>query len=130
MVSDRLEQIKYYEFPEFSEVMAAGTAAGLVPIRSITRKMDPESPKSLAVQVKQHEKLSLENGEETVTYLPAGQEEPGPVCVKLLAYLKGIQLGKVEDKFGWCFKVSEEDGVAVLGESAQNGEEPSVDQMD
>jgi len=125
-----LKQIKYYEFPEFSEVMAAGTAAGLVPIRSITRKMDPESPKSLAAQVKQHEKLSLENGEETVTYLRASQEEPGPVCVKLLAQLKGIQLGKVEDKFGWCFKVSEEDGAAVLGESAQNGEEPSVDQMD
>jgi branched-chain amino acid aminotransferase len=129
-VTDDLVQIKYYEFPEFNEVMAAGTAAALVPIRSITRKMDPSSPKSLAAKIQQHERLSLQDGEETVTYLPASREEPGPVCVKLLTQLKGIQLGKVEDPFGWCFKVSKEDGMTVLGEGEQNGEEPSVDQMD
>ncbi|KAK3063758.1 hypothetical protein LTR53_018780, partial [Teratosphaeriaceae sp. CCFEE 6253] len=29
-------------------------------------------------------------------------DEPGPVLVKLLAQLKGIQAGKVKDQFGWC----------------------------
>jgi branched-chain amino acid aminotransferase len=36
---------------------------------------------------------------------PAAQNEPGPVCVKLLTTLRGIQQGKIEDKQGWLFKV-------------------------
>ncbi|RYP50182.1 hypothetical protein DL768_004238 [Monosporascus sp. mg162] len=40
--------IKYTELPKFSEVMAAATAAALMPIRSITRRFDPKSPKSIS----------------------------------------------------------------------------------
>jgi branched-chain amino acid aminotransferase len=112
--------------------MAAGTAAALVPIRSITRRMDPSSPHSLVATVKQHPKLSTSNGKETVTYIPKSQEEAGSLCVKLLTQLKGIQLGKVQDQFGWCFQVEEADGKKVVGENGltkgTNGE--TVDQLD
>jgi len=59
--------------------MAAGTAAALVPIRSITRNSDSK----------------------TTSYIPESSEEPGPICVKLLTTLKGIQAGKIKDTFGW-----------------------------
>lgn len=62
--------------------MAAGTAAALVPIKSI----------------------HLESKGDKFTY-PAAAQEPGPVCVKLLTTLKGIQQGKIEDKQNWLFKV-------------------------
>jgi branched-chain amino acid aminotransferase len=61
--------------------MAAGTAAALVPIKSITLR-------SKSMHVK---------------YL---DDEPGPCCIKLLDNLKGIQSGKMEDKFSWCEIVS------------------------
>lgn len=67
--------------------MAAGTAAALVPIRSITRHSDNK----------------------TSTYIPESIEEPGPICVKLLSTLKGIQLGKIKDTFGWNSLVEEAD---------------------
>ena len=115
--------------------MAAGTAAALVPIRSITRRLAASDPQSLSSSVKQHARLSFKDGEETVTYVADGDEEPGPLCIKLLSQLKGIQNGKVEDKFGWNFKVSAEDGKKAAGAPAngngngQNGE-PNVDQLD
>ena len=90
--------------------MAAGTAAGLVPIRSITRNISASQPLSLASTAKSHERLSLGDNTETVTYIPDSQEDAGPICLKLLGQLKGIQVGKVEDKFGWCFEVREADG--------------------
>ncbi|KAL8397224.1 hypothetical protein RB594_004080 [Gaeumannomyces avenae] len=108
-------QIKYTELPNFSEIMAAGTAAALVPIRSITRRMADSDPKSLAAQVKQHARLEVATGEETVTYIPASQDDAGPLCLRLLAQLKGIQLGKVKDEFGWCAAVSQEDGAKAEG---------------
>lgn len=80
-------QIKYEEIQSFSEVLAAGTAAALVPIRSITR-------------------TSLS---QTSTFIPEDSEEPGPVCLKLLSTLQGIQRGKLEDTFGWTLKVKEVD---------------------
>jgi len=80
-------QIKYEELPSFSEVMAAGTAAALVPIKSITRK----------------------SRDETTSYIEADSEEPGPICIKLLTTLKGIQSGKIKDTFGWTSKVEEVD---------------------
>lgn len=112
--------------------MAAGTAAALVPIRSITRHMDPSSPQSLAATVKQHPRLSTSNGEETVTYIPESQEDAGSLCVKLLTQLKGIQLGKVQDQFGWCFRVEETDGKKVVGEdgSTKGTDGETVDQLD
>ncbi|OLN93257.1 putative branched-chain-amino-acid aminotransferase TOXF [Colletotrichum chlorophyti] len=107
--------IKYSELPTFTEVMAAGTAAALVPIRSITRRVDASSPQSVAGK---HERVSsAKAGEETVTYIPESQEDAGEICLKLLSTLKGIQLGKIEDKFGWNFAVSEADGAAVEKET-------------
>lgn len=67
--------------------MAAGTAAALVPIKSITRKSDNK----------------------TSQYIEADSEEPGPICIKLLTTLKGIQQGKIKDTFGWNSTVEEVD---------------------
>jgi len=94
--------VKYTELPTFTEVLAAGTAASLVPVRSVTRcekpKMLPPGPR-----------VSGDAASETVTYMPETQTEAGPVCAKLLARLKAIQLGKAKDEFGWCFVVTEAD---------------------
>jgi branched-chain amino acid aminotransferase len=65
--------------------MAAGTAAALVPIRSIMRKSDSK----------------------TSSYIAEDSEEPGPVCLKLLTTLKGVQSGKIKDTFGWRSLVEE-----------------------
>jgi len=123
--------IKYQELASFSEVMAAGTAAALVPIRSITRRkaagqgLPADSPR-----------VSKEEGDggETVTFLPASQEEAGPVCLKLLTQLKGIQLGKVADEFGWRLEIEEGDREVEGARDVRNGQNgkqtPSVDQMD
>lgn len=99
--------------------MAAGTAAALVPIRSITRRFDPKSPQSITSALGQHARLSAESGVEKVTYLEDSIEDAGPVCLRLLTQLKGIQLGKVKDEFGWCLPVSQEDGTKVA--KAANG---------
>ncbi|KAI1480267.1 branched-chain amino acid aminotransferase II [Daldinia eschscholtzii] len=123
--------IKYTELQKFSEVMAAGTAAALVPIRSITRRLDPASPQSISSAVGEHNRLSKEAGSEKVTYIADSNEDAGPICLKLLTQLKGIQLGKVKDEFGWCFAVGREDGSKVTGEtngSQKNGE--TIDQLD
>ncbi|KAJ4149089.1 hypothetical protein NW754_000525 [Fusarium falciforme] len=103
--------IKYGELSSFSEVFAAGTAAALVPIRSITRRKDGKT--------------------ETLTYIPDGQEEPGPLFEKLLKHLKDIQLAKAEDKFNWRFPVSAADKeVAGAANGGRNGDATTVDQMD
>lgn len=105
--------------------MAAGTAAALVPIRSITRRIAPSLPP-------EHPRVSSRDGEETVTYIPEGSEEPGPLCTRLLAQLKDIQLGRTKDEFGWRFEVTEEDGRRVVGEPSQanGGGVQTVDQLD
>ncbi|KAB8336679.1 hypothetical protein FH972_020990 [Carpinus fangiana] len=69
--------IKHEELKDFVEVMAAGTAAALVPIRSIT----------------------MEDSGAKVQYLKG--EEPGPTVVKLLDALRGHQLAKLPDTHGW-----------------------------
>ncbi|RSL43562.1 hypothetical protein CEP51_016343 [Fusarium floridanum] len=103
--------IKYGELTSFSEVFAAGTAAALVPIRSITRRREGKT--------------------DTVTYIPDGQEEPGPLFGKLLNHLKDIQLAKAEDKFNWRFPVSAADKeVAGAVDGGRNGDATTVDQMD
>ena len=76
--------VKYEELPEFTEVMAAGTAAALVPIKSIT----------------------MESKGEKFTYRNES-DEPGPACTQLLTKLKGIQQGKMKDEFGWLDPVKE-----------------------
>ena len=92
--------------------------------------MGAAKPQSLAATLKEHERLTVNGDEETISFLPDSQEDAGPICTKLLMQLKGIQLGKVEDKFGWCFKVSAEDGQKVIGESVQNGTSVTPDQLD
>ena len=79
--------------------MAAGTAAALVPIKSITRT----------------------SRNETSSYIAADSEEPGPVFEKLLTTLKGIQLGKIPDTFGWNSKVEEVDVKKYTSEPSTNG---------
>ncbi|KAI0125622.1 branched-chain amino acid aminotransferase II [Xylariales sp. AK1849] len=123
--------IKYAELPQFSEVMAAGTAAALVPIRSITRRSAPSLPNSISSVVKEHPRFSSEKDAEKVTYIEESQEDAGPICLKLITQLKGIQLGKVKDEFGWCATVSEADGTRVSGApDATNGTAQTVDQLD
>lgn len=76
-----LRPVPVEELSKFSEVMAAGTAAALVPIKSIRRN----STKTLVEYCK--------------------GEEPGPRVVELLKALKGIQSGVEEDRFGWLYTV-------------------------
>lgn len=83
MANTHPHKINYTELSTFNEVFAAGTAAALVPIKSITMK----------------------SCNDTFTYLDS--DEPGPACLKLLDQLKGIQTGRYEDKFGWNVKVEE-----------------------
>lgn len=115
--------IKYTELPAFTEVIAAGTAAALVPIRSITRRGTQALPSGANV--------AADGEAETVTYLPAEREEAGDICLKLLTQLKGIQLGKVEDEFKWREEVTAEDREIEGALGTANGQAtPSVDQMD
>jgi branched-chain amino acid aminotransferase len=71
--------ILYEELKDFTEVMAAGTAASLVPVKSITMRSKGDK----------FEYAGIEDG------------EPGPICLKLLKTLKDIQQGKSTDQFGW-----------------------------
>ena len=91
--------IKYEELPEFDEVMAAGTAAALVPIKSITMQS-------------RGAKFEYQGG----------GDEPGPCYIKLLTTLKGIQQGKIEDKFGWLEYVEEAKRFANGMNGHTNGE--------
>lgn len=94
--------IKYTELPAFTEVLAAGTAASLVPVRSITRRgkvgLLPVRPN-----------VSVDGDWETVMYMPESQTEAGFVCLKLLKHLREIQQGRVKDDFGWRFVVTADD---------------------
>ncbi|KAI4122803.1 MAG: hypothetical protein LQ347_006386 [Umbilicaria vellea] len=93
--------IHYDELASFSEIMAAGTAAALVPIKSITMKS-------------KHDKFSYQEKSEE-----AGL---GPVCVKLLTTLQGIQRGKIEDTFGWLEYVKEPKEFQQKGEVNGSGD--------
>lgn len=70
--------IEYAELSGFSEVIAAGTAAALVPIKSISMKS-------------RGDKFTYQDGNDGI----------GPACAKLLSTLKDIQQGKINDSFGW-----------------------------
>ena len=76
-------RIAYEEIKDFKEVMAAGTAASLVPIKSITMRTRGDK----------------------FDFVGKDDGEPGPICLKLLTTLKDIQQGKIKDEFGWTFKV-------------------------
>ena len=83
-LTNTFSQIKYDELPSFTEVAAAGTAVSLVPIKSITMRS-------------RNDKFTYRDG----------SDEPGPAVQMLLARLQAIQLGKVEDPFGWREPVRE-----------------------
>lgn len=89
--------------------MAAGTAAALVPIKSIT--MDSKS--------------------DVIKYMDDGEKNPGPVCTTLLSTLKGIQQGKIKDSFGWLDAVPEPKGYeSKSGEAAdRNGSVDNVNAL-
>ena len=118
-------RIPYTELHELSEVFAAGTAAALVPIRSITRRgthLLPSCPR-----------VTSNPDSETVTYIADGEEDAGPVCLRLLTQLRAIQLGKAKDDFGWRFQVKDahREGVEGVAEVPKNGQaEQTVDQLD
>lgn len=94
--------IPYQELPEFSEVMGAGTAVALMPIRSITRKRVGEG---LCGGLR----VTTDGDLDTITYISEEQQRGGPVHQKLLMRLWDCQMGKVPDEFGWCFEVSSHD---------------------
>jgi branched-chain amino acid aminotransferase len=85
-------------------VLAAGTAAALVPIKSIT----------------------CESRNDVISYIKEDSDEPGEACVKLLTTLKGVQLGKIEDQWGWLDRVQAPKAAASNG---LNGSKDSVDSM-
>ncbi|KAH0591909.1 hypothetical protein MHUMG1_10354 [Metarhizium humberi] len=105
--------IKYTELPDFTEVIAAGTAASLVPVRSITRQN-----RSVTLPAKPNVRVDAEG--KTVTYIPDSRNEAGPICLKLLTALREIQLGKVKDEFGWRCLVTEDD-MQIDGGAVDNG---------
>ncbi|EAS27308.3 branched-chain amino acid aminotransferase [Coccidioides immitis RS] len=76
-------RVPYDELKEFSEVMAAGTAAALVPIKSITMKS-------------RNDVFNYEAGE---------GDSGGEVYKKLIHALKGIQRGEIHDKMGWLVDI-------------------------
>lgn len=99
--------IKYDEISTFTEIMAAGTAAALVPIKSIT----------------------MRSRNDKFTY-QGGNDDPGPACAKLLSTLKSIQQGMMKDPFGWLDYVKEPKGFqSTNGASADGGVDGTVDAL-
>lgn len=78
-------RVCYEELREFEEVIAAGTAAALVPVGSITMRSRGDK----------------------FEYSCGAQREGGEICVKLLQTLRSIQTGVIEDKLGWNCVVHE-----------------------
>lgn len=78
-----IRKVHYNEIPTFSEVFAAGTAAGLLPIKSIELKS------------------------QNIKKVYCEGDEPGEGYKKLCDILKGIQRGLIEDTYGWCSLVEE-----------------------
>lgn len=101
--------ILYKELKNFTEVMAAGTAASLVPVKSITMRSRGDK----------FEYAGKEDG------------EPGPVCQKLLRTLKDIQQGKIKDQFGWLVEVEAPPEEFVSGRQGLNGavHEGDIDEL-
>ena len=101
--------ILYKELSTFTEVIAAGTAAVLVPIKSIT----------------------MRSAGHRFVY-GDGSDKPGRIVSKLLSMLKGIQTGAIEDQFGWLDYV--EDPKELLrssGTAVTNGDavDASIDEL-
>ncbi|KHN94081.1 branched-chain-amino-acid aminotransferase [Metarhizium album ARSEF 1941] len=121
--------VKYAELGGFSEVFAAGTAAALVPIRSITRR---RGPVPVGGSLPAGPRVSSTPDADVVTFIPEEQPGAGPICLKLLAHLRAIQLGKAEDEHGWTCLVGEGDLDVQGAAREKNGTvtPQTVDQMD
>lgn len=72
-------KVEIEEIFDFKEAGCCGTAAVITPVKSITY------------------------GDRVKTYLQ--NDEVGEVCKSLYDHLGGIQLGTIEDKHGWNFKI-------------------------
>ncbi|KAI6747605.1 hypothetical protein HG530_015713 [Fusarium avenaceum] len=70
--------VRIQELGNFTEVLAVGTAAGILSVKEIHRA----------------------STRETFSFVPEG-----PCCHRLREALVGIQKGQVEDSFGWCEKL-------------------------
>ena len=106
--SAECRSIKYEELSTFSEVMAAGTAAALVPIKSITR-----------IATSRNDKFTYQGG----------SDNPGPAFEKLLTILQSIQQGKIKDPFGWLDYVKEPKGFPSTNGVSTNGVDGSIDEL-
>ncbi|MBR4724823.1 MAG: branched-chain amino acid aminotransferase [Lachnospiraceae bacterium] len=73
-------EITLEEVKDFAECGLCGTAAVISPVGKI-----------------------VDHGKEIC--LPSGMQEMGPVTKKLYDTLTGIQMGRIEDKFGWVRKI-------------------------
>jgi branched-chain amino acid aminotransferase len=76
-------RVGYEELGQFDEVIAAGTAAAMVPVRSITMRSKGDK----------------------FQYRCGDQGQGGEVCVKLLQTLRGIQSGTIKDAWGWNMEI-------------------------
>ncbi|MBO7208652.1 MAG: branched-chain amino acid aminotransferase [Clostridia bacterium] len=72
--------VPFAEVPEFAECGLCGTAAVISPVGQID-----------------------DHGKEIK--FPSGMDNMGPVLTKLYDTLTGIQMGRIEDKFGWIHEV-------------------------
>lgn len=91
--------VLYGELADFAEVMAAGTAASLVPVKSI----------------------SMRSRGDKFEYSGKEDGEPGPICLKLLKTLRDIQQGETKDQFGWNMEVTAPPKDFVTGQADLNG---------
>jgi branched-chain amino acid aminotransferase len=78
------EQVSIHDAKNFVEVLAVGTAVGIISVSSITRRSTNDE------------------------YVYAEDGKAGNLCLKLLKGLQGIQLGVDDDDFGWLVRVKEE----------------------
>lgn len=85
--------IPYTELLSFTEVIAAGTAAALVPVKSISMKSQGDK---------------FVYGDES--------DEPGPAFTRLLTTLQDIQQGKIKDSFDWLEQVAEPGNYSSLAD--------------
>ena len=101
--------ILYNELDSFTEIMAAGTAASLVPVKSITMRSKGDR----------------------FEYAGKKDSKPGPICLKLLETLKDIQQGKVKDQFGWNMTIKAPPKGYFPVSAGQNGavHEGDVDEL-
>lgn len=97
-------QIPFDSLSSFDEVLAVGTAAAAVPIRSITRKST-------------NEKIVFEGS----SGAPGTESEGAHLARKMGA----IQRGIAEDEFGWCCRVEGAAGQQVV-EHQEKGVEESL----